>query len=200
MVGAAIWDFLHVLRDFDPAHVGFHYDIGHMTNAGGNGTWALNLRARLDRTSRVSAKNSGDGIHVSASGRWSDRSRASRVASRAADRVRMARVVLGVAGSGPGAGGPPPMAAGPMGGPPPMGEGAGRGAGRGGGRSGNAPNGPESPAGAPDRHGIYLNSPEILKEIRFSTGRSRFRPSIRMAERKTRRIRSRFRERSYSAQ
>src|SRR5689334_13246571 len=36
-VGAAIWDFLHILRNFDPAQVGFHYDIGHMTNAGGNG-------------------------------------------------------------------------------------------------------------------------------------------------------------------
>ena len=44
-VGAAIWDLLYVLKNFDPAQVGFHYDLGHMTIAGGNGTWALNLRA-----------------------------------------------------------------------------------------------------------------------------------------------------------
>ena len=57
-VGAAIWDFLHVLRNFDPAQVGFHYDIGHMTNAGGNGTWALNLRAAGPYIAGVSAKDS----------------------------------------------------------------------------------------------------------------------------------------------
>jgi sugar phosphate isomerase/epimerase len=57
-VGAAIWDFLHVLRNFDPAHVSFHYDVGHMTNAGGNGTWALNLRAAGPYIGGVSAKDS----------------------------------------------------------------------------------------------------------------------------------------------
>jgi len=57
-VGAAIWDFLFVLRNFDPAQVGFHYDIGHMTNAGGNGTWALNLRAAGPYVAGVSAKDS----------------------------------------------------------------------------------------------------------------------------------------------
>jgi sugar phosphate isomerase/epimerase len=57
-VGSAIWDFLHVLRNFDPAQVGFHYDIGHMTNAGGNGTWALNLRTAGPYIAGVSAKDS----------------------------------------------------------------------------------------------------------------------------------------------
>lgn len=57
-VGAAIWDFLYVLRNFDPAQVSFHYDIGHMTNAGGNGTWALNLRAAGPYIGGVSAKDS----------------------------------------------------------------------------------------------------------------------------------------------
>lgn len=57
-VGAAIWDFLYVLRNFDPAQVGFHYDIGHMTNAGGNGAWALNLRAAGPYVAGVSAKDS----------------------------------------------------------------------------------------------------------------------------------------------
>jgi len=57
-VGAAIWDFLYVLRNFDPAQVSFHYDIGHMTNAGGNGTWALNLRSAGPYIGGVSAKDS----------------------------------------------------------------------------------------------------------------------------------------------
>jgi sugar phosphate isomerase/epimerase len=57
-VGAAIWDFLYVLRNFDPSHVSFHYDIGHMTNAGGNGTWALSLRAAGAYIGGVSAKDS----------------------------------------------------------------------------------------------------------------------------------------------
>jgi sugar phosphate isomerase/epimerase len=57
-VGAAIWDFLYVLRNFDPAQVGFHYDLGHMTLAGGNGTWALNLRAAGPYVSGISVKDS----------------------------------------------------------------------------------------------------------------------------------------------
>ena len=69
-VGAAIWDFLSVLRNFDPAQVGFHYDIGHMTNAGGNGTWALNLRAAGPYIAGVSAKDSlmEPTLHVSGGG------------------------------------------------------------------------------------------------------------------------------------
>ena len=44
-VGAAVWDFMSVLRNFDPAWVSFQYDLGEMSVAGGGGTWALNLRA-----------------------------------------------------------------------------------------------------------------------------------------------------------
>lgn len=44
-VGAAVWDFLSVLRNFDPAWVSFQYDLGEMSEAGGGGTWALNLKA-----------------------------------------------------------------------------------------------------------------------------------------------------------
>jgi sugar phosphate isomerase/epimerase len=58
MVGAAIWDLLYVLRNFDPAHVSFHYDLGHMTNAGGNGTWAQSLRAAGSYIGGVSVKDS----------------------------------------------------------------------------------------------------------------------------------------------
>jgi len=57
-VGAAIWDFLYVLKSFDPAQVGFHYDLGHMTIAGGNGTWALNLRAAGPYVAGISVKDS----------------------------------------------------------------------------------------------------------------------------------------------
>jgi len=57
-VGAAIWDMLYVLKNFEPAQVGFHYDIGHMTNAGGNGTWALNMRAAGPYIAGISAKDS----------------------------------------------------------------------------------------------------------------------------------------------
>jgi sugar phosphate isomerase/epimerase len=58
IVGAALWDFLEVLRNFDPAHVSFHYDIGHQTNAGGNGTWATSLRAAGPYIGGVSVKDS----------------------------------------------------------------------------------------------------------------------------------------------
>jgi len=58
MVGAAIWDFLYVLKNFDPKRVGFHYDIGHMTDAGGNGTWELSLRAAGPYIAGLSAKDS----------------------------------------------------------------------------------------------------------------------------------------------
>jgi hypothetical protein len=29
-VGGVVWDLLYVLKDFDPKHVGFHWDTGHM--------------------------------------------------------------------------------------------------------------------------------------------------------------------------
>jgi sugar phosphate isomerase/epimerase len=57
-VGAPIWDMLYVLRDFNPEQVGLHCDIGHMTNAGGNGTWATNLRAAGPYVLGVSVKDS----------------------------------------------------------------------------------------------------------------------------------------------
>ena len=57
-VGAAIWDLLYVFKNFDPTQVGFHYDSGHMTIAGGNGTWALNLRAAGPYVAGVSVKDS----------------------------------------------------------------------------------------------------------------------------------------------
>jgi sugar phosphate isomerase/epimerase len=67
-VGAPIWDMLYVLRDFSPEQVGFHCDIGHMTNAGGNGTWATNLRAAGPYVRGVSVKDSF--IAKNADGTW----------------------------------------------------------------------------------------------------------------------------------
>ena len=67
-VGAPIWDMLFVLRDFSPEQVGFHCDIGHMTNAGGNGTWATNLRAAGPYVRGVSVKDSF--IAKTADGSW----------------------------------------------------------------------------------------------------------------------------------
>lgn len=54
-VGAAVWDLLYLLRNFDPAQVGIHYDLGKMTSAGGDGVWALNLRAAGAYIAGVSA-------------------------------------------------------------------------------------------------------------------------------------------------
>ena len=67
-VGAPVWDILYVLREFDPALVGLHYDIGHMTNAGGNGTWATNLRMAAPYVRGVSVKDSF--IEKNAGGAW----------------------------------------------------------------------------------------------------------------------------------
>jgi len=33
-VGSVVWDLLYVMKDFDPKHVGFHWDTGHMAHHG----------------------------------------------------------------------------------------------------------------------------------------------------------------------
>jgi sugar phosphate isomerase/epimerase len=57
-VGSALWDMLYVMREFDPAHISFHYDTGHQTNAGGNGTWSLGMRAAGPYIGGISVKDS----------------------------------------------------------------------------------------------------------------------------------------------
>lgn len=57
-VGDAIFDFLEVLRNFDPRWVSFHYDTGHATEGGGNGTWSLGLRAAGPYIGGMSFKDS----------------------------------------------------------------------------------------------------------------------------------------------
>ena len=67
-VGTPIWDLLSILKDHDPAHVGFHFDVGHMVREGANGLWALNLRAAGKYVTGVSVK---DFIWTkAANGRW----------------------------------------------------------------------------------------------------------------------------------
>jgi sugar phosphate isomerase/epimerase len=56
-VGTPIWDFLSVLKEFDSAFVGFHYDVGHMTREGANGLWETNLRAAGPYVKGVSVKD-----------------------------------------------------------------------------------------------------------------------------------------------
>ena len=42
-VGSVVWDLLYVMKDFDPKHVGFHWDTGHMALHGSN-MWELLMR------------------------------------------------------------------------------------------------------------------------------------------------------------
>jgi sugar phosphate isomerase/epimerase len=56
-VGTPIWDLLSIFKDFDPAQVGFHFDVGHMTREGANGLWATNLRAAGQYVTGLSVKD-----------------------------------------------------------------------------------------------------------------------------------------------
>lgn len=42
-VGSVVWDLLYVMKEFDPKHVGFHWDTGHMSHHGSN-MWELLMR------------------------------------------------------------------------------------------------------------------------------------------------------------
>jgi sugar phosphate isomerase/epimerase len=44
-IGCNVWDMLYVLRNFDPKYVSLHWDVGHTSITGGNGTWVQALRA-----------------------------------------------------------------------------------------------------------------------------------------------------------
>jgi L-ribulose-5-phosphate 3-epimerase len=67
-VGTPVWDLLSILKDHDPAVLGFHYDVGHMVREGANGLWATNLRAAGRYVTGVSVK---DFVWTrTAEGRW----------------------------------------------------------------------------------------------------------------------------------
>jgi sugar phosphate isomerase/epimerase len=42
-IGAVVWDLLHVIKDFDPKFVGFHWDTGHMA-LHGDAMWETLMR------------------------------------------------------------------------------------------------------------------------------------------------------------
>jgi L-ribulose-5-phosphate 3-epimerase len=69
-VGAAIWDLLYLLKDFDPKYVALHYDLGHMSIAGGNRTWVTNFRAAEKYIAGISVKDAvwDSGVHLTDGG------------------------------------------------------------------------------------------------------------------------------------
>jgi len=54
-VGSVVWDLLYVLRDFDPKHVGLHWDTGHMAMHGD--MWETLLRTAGPYVTAVSWKD-----------------------------------------------------------------------------------------------------------------------------------------------
>jgi sugar phosphate isomerase/epimerase len=57
-VGCTVWDLLYVLREFDPVHVGIHYDTSHMVNAQILGGWEVSLLAAGPYIRGLSVKDS----------------------------------------------------------------------------------------------------------------------------------------------
>jgi sugar phosphate isomerase/epimerase len=57
-VGSTMWDLMYLLRDFDPAHVGIHYDTSHMVNAQLLGGWQTSLLAAGPYIRGLSVKDS----------------------------------------------------------------------------------------------------------------------------------------------
>ena len=56
MVGAPVWDIFTLIRDLDPAHIGFCFDIGHATLEGGL-DWPVNARLAGPRLAAVVVKD-----------------------------------------------------------------------------------------------------------------------------------------------
>jgi sugar phosphate isomerase/epimerase len=56
-VGAAVWDMNMILRGMDPAAVGWDYDIGYATVAGGAEGWPITLRVAMPRLKMVSVRD-----------------------------------------------------------------------------------------------------------------------------------------------
>ena len=57
-VGCTMWDLMYLLRGFDPAHVGIHFDTSHMVNAQLLGGWQTSLLAAGPYIRGVSIKDS----------------------------------------------------------------------------------------------------------------------------------------------
>jgi L-ribulose-5-phosphate 3-epimerase len=56
-VGAAIWDANTLLRGIDPRWVGYNFDPGYATEAGGAGGWSVALRLAMPRLKAVTVKD-----------------------------------------------------------------------------------------------------------------------------------------------
>jgi sugar phosphate isomerase/epimerase len=175
-VGAAVWDLLYVMKDFDPKYVGFHWDTGHMALHGGN-MWELLLRSAgpyvvamswKDRTWEQSLGFLGEG------GPFPGPDPAAAAAAAAANAGRGGRGGRGRgdAGGAPGAaaGAPVPAAQGRAGGPPDAGRGGagegeapagGRGRGRGGRGGGGSRDFPLPLAGNTFARGGGWSSPMV---------------------------------------
>jgi sugar phosphate isomerase/epimerase len=162
-VGSVVWDLLYVMKDFDPKHVGFHWDTGHMSHHGSN-MWELLMRTAgpyvvavgwKDRTWQQELGFLGEGgpfpgpqPQPAAAGRGGGRGRGA-AAGRGAGRgdapggeappaaggppAAAAGRGAGRAGGAPGAAGPPGAGRGDAGGPPAAGRGEAGGEGREGG-------------------------------------------------------------------
>ncbi len=56
-VGLAIWDTREMIRDLDPARIGYYYDSEHATVEGGVAGWQVGLRIALPRMKMVALKD-----------------------------------------------------------------------------------------------------------------------------------------------
>ena len=147
----------YVLKNFDPKRVGFHYDIGHMIDAG-YASWDLNLRAAGPYVAGVSCKDSVIELNLPVEGGG----------------PYTGTPTLGGRGGGGGPGGPPGGGRGASGGPPGGGRGAaggppGGGRGGSGGRGGGGRGGGGGAAGG-GRGGGGAANPWRIRQVPLGEG------------------------------
>lgn len=56
-VGAAVWDLMQVMKDYDPRHMSWHWDTGHAVANRGLNTWQLDMRLLGPYIGGVSVKD-----------------------------------------------------------------------------------------------------------------------------------------------
>lgn len=66
-VGTAIWDLRDIIKDLDPAWIGYYFDPAHATIEGGSFNWILSARIALPRLKMVALK---DFYWEKSGGRW----------------------------------------------------------------------------------------------------------------------------------
>ena len=161
-VGAVVWDLLYVMKDFDPKHVGFHWDTGHMALHGSN-MWELLMRTAGPYVVAVSWKDRGWQQNLGFLGEGGPYP-GPQAPPPAAGGGRGGRGGRGAA-SAPGAGGAPGAAGAGRGAPgaggPPGEEGPGSGRGGRGGRGGGSREFPLPLAGNTFARGGGWSSPQV---------------------------------------